>query len=403
MTENSTTVRLTPRWVHIWAIMTVAVTSVLLVLGAVVTTFRVGMADPIWPTEPWYLFLIDWQEPSRGFLIEHVHRLAGFAVGAITIVLALGLWWTEPRRSVRWLGLAGLLTLLVGYGQFHREMRLWVDHEQSAFPWNGISVILVGLGGLTVLQARAAWRQVPGWGLRSLGLLALIGVMIQGLLGGFRVALNELMGTDLAAVHGVFAQIVFSLLVGIAILTAAYAPSNNLAPNQSRRIGLLTLLLLAAAVLQLIWGAMIRHLPSGFSQRTHFLTAFLVMGLSVWLSQAIWTSPARKRLGMASGLLLSLLTLQLVLGVEAWLGKFGNGMLLIEMETMTTAKAIIRTSHVFIGTWVLATSSILCILSHWTPQAMRQPEPVAAMEVSSVNQDPSHELVGALSNHGDLP
>ena len=49
---------------------------------------------------------------------------------------------------------------------------------------------------------------VKNAGLRLLGTAALIAVMIQGLLGGFRVKLNDLVGTDLAAVHGIFAQVV---------------------------------------------------------------------------------------------------------------------------------------------------------------------------------------------------
>ena len=60
MIETSYT-RPVPRWLHVWAIFTVAVTVVLLVLGQLVTSFRAGMADPIWPTEPWYLFVVGWQ------------------------------------------------------------------------------------------------------------------------------------------------------------------------------------------------------------------------------------------------------------------------------------------------------------------------------------------------------
>ena len=94
-----------PRWVHIWSIATVVAATSLLALGSLVTSYRVGMADPLWPTEPWYLFFIDWREPSAGFLIEHIHRLAGFVVGAFVSVLAVGLWLTEPRRGLKWVGL----------------------------------------------------------------------------------------------------------------------------------------------------------------------------------------------------------------------------------------------------------------------------------------------------------
>src|SRR5437868_14020527 len=98
-----------PRWLRHWSVGTLALLFTLLALGAVVTSFRVGMADPIWPTKPWYLFTISWQEPSPGFLIEHLHRLAGFTTGGVVAVLALGLWLTETRPVLRWGGAVALV------------------------------------------------------------------------------------------------------------------------------------------------------------------------------------------------------------------------------------------------------------------------------------------------------
>src|SRR5437773_2231249 len=95
---------LPPRWLHRWAVLTVCATFVLLFLGSVVTTFQVGMEDPVWPTAPWHLLFISWDEPRVGFLIEHSHRLAGYIVGCCIIVLAVGLWRFEPRTWVRRLG-----------------------------------------------------------------------------------------------------------------------------------------------------------------------------------------------------------------------------------------------------------------------------------------------------------
>src|SRR5579872_6144106 len=159
---------LAPRALHGWAVLTVVATVCLLALGAVVTTFRVGMADPVWPTSPWYLLLISYKEPSAGFLIEHTHRLAGYIVGCCVIVLAVWLQVSSRR----------------------------------------------------------------GW-LRALGWTALGCVIAQGLLGGFRVVLNALVGTDLAAVHGIFAQVVFSLFVGIAVFTSrAFVRESLLSPGE---------------------------------------------------------------------------------------------------------------------------------------------------------------------------
>src|SRR5947209_14144525 len=102
------------RWLHRWAVLTVVVTLPLLFLGAEVTTKQVGMVDKEWPTAPWLLWVKSWKENGGlAFLIEHSHRLAGYTVGTCTIVLVAGLWLTERRRWLCWLGTAALLGVIV--------------------------------------------------------------------------------------------------------------------------------------------------------------------------------------------------------------------------------------------------------------------------------------------------
>src|SRR5205085_9867427 len=196
---------LPPRWLRLWAAGTLAALFALLALGAVVTSFRVGMADPVWPTEPWRLLLIDWQEPSRGFLIEHTHRLAGFVVGAAVAVLALGLWWTEPRPGFRSAGLAALAGLLAAFGQLHgtliRQQRLSAEAGTVLSPdWlTAAGPTLAMLAVVAAVTLAALPGNAPGRGLRALAVVLLVAVMVQGLLGGLRVYLNALVGSDLAA------------------------------------------------------------------------------------------------------------------------------------------------------------------------------------------------------------
>src|SRR5256885_1321420 len=98
MTDYPT--RQLPRFVRVWALVTAGVGFALLfVLGGFVTSFRVGMADPIWPTEPWYLVDKDWNKLEFGFLVEHTHRAAGWVFGAMATVLAVAAWWGEPNRK----------------------------------------------------------------------------------------------------------------------------------------------------------------------------------------------------------------------------------------------------------------------------------------------------------------
>src|SRR4051794_15670641 len=243
---------LAPRWLHIWAVLTVAATAVLLAAGGIVTTFRVGMADPVWPTAPWHLFFISWREPSAGFLIEHSHRLAGYVVGCCVIVLAVGLGLSAAR----------------------------------------------------------------GW-LKVLGVVALLGVIAQGVLGGFRVKLNALAGTDLAAMHGVFAQLVFSLFVTLALVTSRQFTAPALPRDEGRGLRRLALALTALVFLQLVWGALVRHTHGTLAPRAHLLTAFAVVAAAGVLARAAFDSPAGRRvLGGPLAVLGVLLAVQLLLGVE---------------------------------------------------------------------------------------
>ncbi|MDB5307758.1 MAG: ctaA [Gemmataceae bacterium] len=373
MTDLAKPARPVPRWLHAWAVLTVAVTLVLLVLGQLVTSFGAGMADPIWPTEPWYLFVIGWQEPNRGYLIEHAHRIAGWTVGGVVGVLALGVWVTDQRKAARRIGLVGLVALLGAFGQFHGALIAQRDAVEITIPTGPVATMAAALGVVLLIAGAGVVRGVRGSGLRLLAVGALVAVMIQGLLGGFRVRLNALAGTDLAAVHGVFAQVVFCLLVSIAVLSGRPATA-ALPPAVRRPLGRPSLVLVGLLFVQLVWGAMVRHIPNSLNQRLHFLTAFLAVGAAVWLLRAGFSAPAaRPRVARAGWVLGLLLAVQVTLGVEAWMGKFGeearrgrlSSAFLPEAEKVTEKQAAIRSAHVLVGTGVLA-AAVALALRVWT-------------------------------------
>src|SRR4051794_40733036 len=99
--------RPTPRWLHVWAVVAALATVGLLAIGQLVTSFGAGMADRVWPTEPWYVFHTatesekDRFKKEFAYFIEHSHRIAAWTVGGLVSVLAIGLAWTEPRRVAR--------------------------------------------------------------------------------------------------------------------------------------------------------------------------------------------------------------------------------------------------------------------------------------------------------------
>jgi cytochrome c oxidase assembly protein subunit 15 len=284
----------TSRWLHWWAQLTVVATFVLLFLGSVVTTFRVGMADPVWPTYPWHLLLISWEEPSPGFIVEHAHRAAGYLVGCCVIALAVGLWRMDSR----------------------------------------------------------------GW-VKRIGVLALVGVIVQGLLGGFRVRLHEILGPNLALIHGCFAQLVFALLVSLAVVTsprwiAGKSRSDDAHPERLQRWALGVVILL---FVQIVLGTVLRHTNSGLGQRGHLLMAFTLVLAVAWLWKLVLDEQDRS-LVVPMAVLTAALALQVLLGVETWIGKFVN-QLPIEEQQITFGQAALRTAHVLMGYIVLSAGVVM--------------------------------------------
>jgi cytochrome c oxidase assembly protein subunit 15 len=289
------------------AVATVCAALPLLVLGAEVTTKKVGMADPKGFRAPWYLFVVIWEKiqqgetPEAGLVIEYSHRLAGFLVGTCAIGLAVLLWLKEKR----------------------------------------------------------AWR-------RCLGLAALIAVVAQGLLGIYRVDLHTLFGQSLALVHGCFAQVVFALLVTVAVLTSRAwsapvdAPAN---PRESKRLRRWTIFTSLFIYLQLVFGAIVRHRDVPFGARVHLLLAFGVVAAVLWLARMVFeTRPRPRTLTGAMAALLVLVVLQLLLGVESWLSRFPSADQ-NQAQPLPLHPELLRSLHYFVGSLIFASSVTVALFA----------------------------------------
>jgi cytochrome c oxidase assembly protein subunit 15 len=94
---------------HAIAVCAAAFTLPLLFVGGSVTTYRVGLAVPDWPsTFGINMFLYDFWNAPFGVRVEHTHRLYGAAVGLATAILA---GWFLAFESRRWLKAMGVLAL----------------------------------------------------------------------------------------------------------------------------------------------------------------------------------------------------------------------------------------------------------------------------------------------------
>ncbi|HVT28543.1 MAG TPA: COX15/CtaA family protein [Lacipirellulaceae bacterium] len=322
-------------WPHRWAVVLACATFPLLWVGGLVTTTKAGMAVPDWPNTYGYnLFLYPWQTWLAGpwdLFVEHGHRLLAASVGMITI---------------------GLLVVLV-----RLERRLWVC---------------------------------------GLGFAALALVVFQGFLGGMRVLFDE---RTLAMLHGMTGPLFFASTVTLAVVTsrrwAAGANANasdvvrraeNERPNASRLSGAAGHIRLLATVtavlvyLQIVLGAVLRHVPVN-SDPAAFLMAvkfhlFLAAVLTLHIGVLVWSVLSRVRsirpLGRLALALGTLISLQLMLGASTWIVKYsiptwarswfsGPSVAIRDGGWLQTN---IITAHVAIGSLLLGVSVALALYSH---------------------------------------
>src|SRR5262249_10200268 len=94
---------------HRFALFTAAATFVLIFVGGLVTSTGSSLAVPDWPLSYGQFF----PPMVGGILYEPGHRMVAGMVAALTAALAIWTWWEEPRSSVRWLGVAAFVAILL--------------------------------------------------------------------------------------------------------------------------------------------------------------------------------------------------------------------------------------------------------------------------------------------------
>lgn len=280
---------------HRFALLVASGTFFLIIAGALVTSHDAGLATEDWPLSNGQFF----PEMVGNLFWEHGHRMVATTVGLLTI---------------------GLVIFL-----FAKEKRSWV---------------------------------------RRLGLLALIGVIAQGLLGGLTVKL--MLPLSVSTAHATLAQLFFCTTVALAVFTSSSWMQVRPAIEEQGSVPVRYLCVAAAAtiLLQLVIGATLRHsatwdkhLPTELLL-THIggaIVVTLILGSAALIvlrrhgDERFLTGPAK--------VALSLLVLQLLLGVAAYLTRTASPNDPQPLNPMVG----VTVAHVACGALLFATTIVLTL------------------------------------------
>jgi cytochrome c oxidase assembly protein subunit 15 len=238
-------------------------------------------------------------------------------------------------------------------------------YNMFLYPWSkmvgGIfyehSHRLIGstVGVLTVALALSLWLTESRQAMRVLGLVAVVAVIIQGVLGGLRVVL---LNHGMAIVHGCVAQAFFALLVGLAVATSRFWAHAADGPRLGNVIRLRSIALTTVCLvyLQIVFGALLTH--TGTRLDAHLLFAALVTASVCWLAvRVLGGHRERAELRRPALLLLALLVTQLSLGLGVYLWRFTTA-----NEAMAPALGLaFQATHRITGTAVLGTAVVLAL------------------------------------------
>jgi heme a synthase len=291
---------------------------------------------------------------SRG-----LHRFAVLCAGATFILIFVGGLVTSTGSALAvpdWpLAFGHLIPKLEG------GVRFEYGHRVAA----GTVVIL------TLILALWTWRSDARSWVRKTALAALGLVVLQAVLGGITVLL--LLPLPIAVAHAATAQAFFCLMVAMALFTnPEYGAGPNVRTDYRRpRLASLTVVTTGVIYIQILIGALMRHLGAGLAipdfplAYGRIIPPFVGLGVEVNFAHrcgalvvtffVLWTvvrvlrfHRGEPRLWHPAALLLLLLVTQISLGaLTVWSGR----------------AVIPTTAHVAVGAAVLATSLTLAIRS----------------------------------------
>lgn len=225
----------------------------------------------------------------------------------------------------------------------------WLQAARDKFVEHGHRLAGILIGCLSIALTWLVWLKEPRRWVRNIGILILVGVSLQGVLGGVRVLAVDRV---IAMIHGGFAACVLALMAILALVTGrswfavAVEPSGGQDVLMLKPIAVMTPMIVFA---QYMLGGILRHLGRGMLE--HLLFAFVTLAL-VGVTALVTRRNTCRWLRRAAYWLLGLMLVQMGLGTLAWITKFGWAFIGYVATQHSVLQVTLRTAHMVVGTLV---------------------------------------------------
>ena len=276
-----------------------------------------------------------------------VHKFALFVVAWAVLLLCAGALVTSEDAAL------AVPDWPLSYGSITPPMIGGIAYEHSH------RVIAAILGLLIVILSIVLWRKDERPSVRWIGVAAVGGVILQGILGGLTVL--KLLHYGLPVMHACLAQIMFATLVSVAVVTSRWWISDQPQYEDKATPAIHTVVILNAAAifLQIALGAAFRHKYSPATP--HVVWAMGVLLVASWtaiqLRKRFSNSPELSRI---RALLHGIVGVQLLLGIAAlW-----TRMRAVDDPQPMPAVVITTVVHTVLGAVLFAVSILVVLLCY---------------------------------------
>jgi cytochrome c oxidase assembly protein subunit 15 len=276
-----------------------------------------------------------------------VHRFAVFVVLWTILLLIAGALVTSNDAAL------SVPDWPLSYGTLTPPMVGGIVYEHSH------RLIAAGLGIFTLVLAVVLWVADERRWLRWFGVIAVLGVIVQAILGGQVVI--RLLHYWLPVIHACFAQIVFAAVLSIAVFTSKWWMSERTQLEDRGSPSIHAVVLLNAGVIffQVFLGAAFRHQEMPIWP--HIAGALAVLAMVIWTAVVL-----RKRFSESPELSRSRILLHAIFGMQFLLG------LGAYWSRLTTADApqpmpltiALTVTHTVVGALVFAASVVIVLLCY---------------------------------------